>query len=187
MEILDVLDENGNYTGIKEERKNVHEQGLYHMHVGAWIMNEKGEILLEQRASNKKVDPNKWARIGGHVDAGEKPIQAIQREILEEIGVKIPLENFIVLETDKSDVYDSNKKIYNRYFSRSYFAFVEYKIEEYNIQKEEVKALKYITIEEMIKAKEERKKEYVFTKWNTFDRHIKLLKKQREKILELER
>ncbi|MFR8146002.1 MAG: hypothetical protein ACLU8Y_04015 [Clostridia bacterium] len=35
--------------------------------------------------------------------------------------------------------------------------------------------------------KEERKKEYVFTKWNTFDRHIKLLKKQREKILELER
>ena len=101
--------------------------------------------------------------------------------------VKIPLENFIVLETDKSDVYDSNKKIYNRYFSRSYFAFVGYKIEEYNIQKEEVKALKYITIEEMIKAKEERKKEYVFTKWNTFDRHIKLLKKQREKILELER
>ena len=79
------------------------------------------------------------------------------------------------------------KKIYNRYFSRSYFAFVGYKIEEYNIQKEEVKALKYITIEEMIKAKEERKKEYVFTKWNTFDRHIKLLKKQREKILELER
>lgn len=186
MEILDVLDENGNYTGIKEEKK-IHEQGLYHMHVGVWIMNEKGEILLEQRASNKKVDPNKWARIGEHVDSGEKPIQAIQREILEEIGVKIPLENFIVLETDKSDVYDSNKKIYNRYFSRSYFAFVEYKIEEYNIQKEEVKALKYITIEEMIKAKEERKKEYVFTKWNTFDRHIKLLKKQREKILELER
>lgn len=37
----------------------------------------------------------------------------------------------------------------------------------------------------MIKAKEERKKEYVFTKWNTFDRHIKLLKKQKRKNIRI--
>ena len=29
MELLDVLDENGNLTGRAEERKIVHEQGIY--------------------------------------------------------------------------------------------------------------------------------------------------------------
>ena len=29
MELLDVLDENGNYTGKVEERKNVHDNGLW--------------------------------------------------------------------------------------------------------------------------------------------------------------
>ena len=37
----------------------------------------------------------------GHVNAGETPLQAIQREILEEIGVEIPIENFEVLEIGK--------------------------------------------------------------------------------------
>lgn len=187
MELLDVLDENENYTGMVEDRKKVHEQGLWHMHVGAWIMNEKGEILLEQRASNKKVDPNKWARIGGHVNAGETPLQAIQREILEEIGVEIPIENFEVLEIDKADQYDSKKNRYNRYFSHSYFAFVKYKIEEYKVQKEEVNAVKYITIEDMIKANKEKNMDYVFSKWDTFDRHIDLLKRKRNELLKLNR
>ena len=186
MELLDVLDENANYTGRVEERKKVHEQGLWHMHVGAWIMNDKGEILLEQRASSKKVDPNKWARIGGHVDAGETPLHAIQREILEEIGVKISIENFEVLEIDKADQYDSKKNRYNRYFSHSYFVLVKYKIEEYKLQKEEVNAVKYITIEEMIEANNEKNMDYVFSKWDTFDRHINLLKKKRNELLNLD-
>ena len=32
MELLDVLDENGNLTRRAEERKIVHEQGLWHIH-----------------------------------------------------------------------------------------------------------------------------------------------------------
>lgn len=33
MELLDVLDEQGNLTGKAEERKVVHEKGLWHIHV----------------------------------------------------------------------------------------------------------------------------------------------------------
>mgnify|MGYP000575630431 CR=1 FL=1 len=88
MELLDVLDENGNLTGRAEERKIVHEQGLWHIHVGVWIMNQKGELLFQKRSPNKIINPNKWTRTGGHVDSGETPIKGIQRETEEEIGVK---------------------------------------------------------------------------------------------------
>ena len=80
MELIDVLDENGNYTGKVEERENVHNNGLWHIHVGVWIMNQKGELLFQQRSKNKKVNPNKWTRTGGHVDSGETPLKAVQRE-----------------------------------------------------------------------------------------------------------
>ena len=70
MELLDVLDENGNYTGQVEERKVIHEKGLWHIHVGVWIMNKKGELLFQQRSMQKKINPGKWTRTGGHVDSG---------------------------------------------------------------------------------------------------------------------
>ena len=57
MELLDVLDENGNLTGRAEERKIVHEQGLWHIHVGVWIMNQKGEFLFQKRSPNKIINP----------------------------------------------------------------------------------------------------------------------------------
>ena len=56
MEILDVVDENNNLTGKTEDRKIVHEKGLWHREVAAWIMNEKGEVLLQKRAPSKKKE-----------------------------------------------------------------------------------------------------------------------------------
>lgn len=50
MELLDIVDENNNLIGKAEERNIVHEKGLWHRHVGAWIMNEKGEILFQKSA-----------------------------------------------------------------------------------------------------------------------------------------
>ena len=131
MELLDVLDENGNLTGRAEERKIVHEQGLWHIHVGVWIMNQKGELLFQKRSPNKIINPNKWTRTGGHVDSGETPIKGIQRETEEEIGVKLPLEKFENIGIDKVQIYFEDKKIYNRHFVYNYFAMVDYKLKDF--------------------------------------------------------
>lgn len=173
MELLDVLDEDGNVIGV-EDRSVVHEKGLWHIHVGVWIMNEKGELLFQKRAINKKRNPNKWTRTGGHVDSGETPIIGIQREVEEEIGVKIPQDKFELISIEK---LESDKK--NRQFTYNYFAYVNYKIEEYTMQEEEVSDLKYISIEEMEKLKRENNQDYTFVKWDTFDEKISMLKKMR--------
>ena len=61
MELLDVLDENGKSIGKKEDKDIVHKNGLWHKEVGAWIVNEKGELLIQKRAKTKKQAPNKWS------------------------------------------------------------------------------------------------------------------------------
>ena len=177
MELLDVLDENGQLTGQKEERSIVHEKGLWHIHVGAWIMNEKGELLFQKRSPNKKVNPNKWTRTGGHVDSGEVPLIDVQREVEEEIGVKIPRDKFELINIKKQPKGKGN------HFTYSYFVFVNYKIEDYTMQVEEVSDLKYMTIEEMEDAYNNNDENYTFTGWKDFTETIEYLKNKRKEMI----
>jgi len=52
--------------------------------VCALIFNDKNEPLLQRRS-----DTGKWAVIGGMLDPGEEPAQAVIREVREECGVEV--------------------------------------------------------------------------------------------------
>ena len=177
MELLDVLDETGKLTGEKEERIVVHEKNLWHIHVGIWIMNKKGELLFQKRSPNKKANPNKWTRTGGHVDSGETPIVGLQREVEEEIGVKIPIAKIEFINIKKQPKGKGN------HFTYSYFTEVDYKIEDYTMQKEEVSDLKYITIEEMEEAFNKKDENYTFIGWPDFEEVVKYLKNKRKELI----
>jgi 8-oxo-dGTP diphosphatase len=55
--------------------------------VGALFIRPDGKVLLGLRAPSKKVWPNHWDTVGGHVEAGESLEQALVRETQEEVGV----------------------------------------------------------------------------------------------------
>ena len=46
-----------------------------------------GKVLLLKGAPTKKIWPNVWNGLGGHIEAGESPIEAAQREFKEESGL----------------------------------------------------------------------------------------------------
>lgn len=179
MELLDIVDENNVLTGKVEERTLAHKKCLWHRHVSSWIMNQKREILLQKRAPNKVRNPNRWAKTGGHVDSGEDVKEAIAREVKEEIGINVPKKQINILSIHKSK--DPN----NKYFAYNFLFVVNYKIEDYKLQQEEVSEVKYITIEDMELIKKNNDLNYTFCDWNDNDfcKEIKLLKDKRSKIL----
>ena len=59
-------------------------------HLGAnVILTCKGKLLLEKRR-----DSDTWGLVGGGVKNYEEPIDAIVREVREELGIRIPKEKF---------------------------------------------------------------------------------------------
>lgn len=59
--------------------------------VGAFIINDKGEVLLMKRSQHAKNEKGKWEAPGGAVEFGETLEQAIRREMKEELEIDIEI------------------------------------------------------------------------------------------------
>jgi len=102
-ELWDIYDINRNKTGRFCERDvGPLKEGEYHLVVHGWVINDKGEILLCQRAPHKK-HPLMWECSGGSVIAGENSIQGMIRELEEEIGLIANEKDAILLYTEARD------------------------------------------------------------------------------------
>ena len=177
MELIDVVDENNKPTGQVEDRWVAYNKGLWRRTVSCWIMNKNGEVLLQKRTANKLTNPNKWAKTGGQVDSGETIEHAIFREVKEELGIEIPNEQIKVVDIHKSN--DKNKR-----FAYNFIFVVNYKIDDYILQAEEVAEVKYVTIEDIECVKSNKDLNYTFCNWSDEDfyREINLLKNKRKEI-----
>lgn len=176
MELLDVVDENNNLTGIQEDREIIHRDSLWHREVAIWIMNEKGEMLLQKRAPTRKQAPNKWAITAGHIDAGEEPLEVAKRETLEEIGLELKDDDLEFLFLEKKEIKNNN------HFKYMYYAKTDKKISEFVIQKEELSELKYISLKEFEDIIERQDNEYVFSKGSYISKLISILKNKEENL-----
>lgn len=89
-ELIDILDSNGNFTGESCLKSVAHKKGLFHATIHVWFYTKNQQVLLQKRASTKKVFPNLWdVSVAGHISAGETILESAIREVNEEIGLKI--------------------------------------------------------------------------------------------------
>jgi 8-oxo-dGTP diphosphatase len=67
--------------------------------VAAIVQNRQGQVLLQQRDDKPNLPfAGYWTLPGGKVEDGETPEAAINRELLEEIELKLPLYLWKVYE-----------------------------------------------------------------------------------------
>ncbi len=55
----------------------------------ALILNERNEVLLQKKDAEYPWFPNKWCMFGGWIELNEEPKNALDRELLEELGLAI--------------------------------------------------------------------------------------------------
>jgi 16S rRNA (adenine1518-N6/adenine1519-N6)-dimethyltransferase len=95
-------------------------KGLYYRIVSVFVVDNHGRMLLQQRAPNVKVYPNRWDQAaGGHVDAGFSYEQTARNELAEELGIRdVPIQLLGTFRTN--DKFDDGR-IVNQ-FERAYLA-----------------------------------------------------------------
>ncbi|MFD8289015.1 NUDIX domain-containing protein [Streptomyces lavendulae] len=71
----------------------------------ALLVNSAGQYLLHLRDANKPhiCDPGTWSIPGGNREGEETSRQAVERELLEETGLTVPLEPFTVVDSHGPD------------------------------------------------------------------------------------
>jgi isopentenyl-diphosphate delta-isomerase type 1 len=91
IEYLEVVDEANKVIGI-QSRKEIHEKALRHRSVHIFIFNSQGKLYLQKRSPHKDQYPGHWdSSAAGHTDPGESPLEAAQRELMEELGLEVKL------------------------------------------------------------------------------------------------
>lgn len=102
MELLDIVDENGQPTGEVVDREFAHRNGIRHRTSHVWVSRVKRdcrknieeitfndlEMMLQRRSDTKDSNPGKLdISSAGHIKAGTGYVDSAIRELQEELGI----------------------------------------------------------------------------------------------------
>ncbi|MCU0421224.1 MAG: isopentenyl-diphosphate Delta-isomerase [Bacteroidia bacterium] len=151
-----LVDESNNELGTMEKME-AHEKALLHRAFSVFIFNDKGELLLQQRAFHKYHSAGLWTNTCcSHPRAGESLMEAVQRRLQEEMGFTC-------------EVREKFKFIYKAPFDNG---LTEHELDfiytgTYNldpvVNPDEVNAYKWMRLDDIIA--EVYHKPYLYTEW----------------------
>lgn len=121
----------------------MYEHYLIVLCMGAFVLDDKGRLLIVKKSQDEQIDAGFWVVPGGKVKADENIINALKREVKEEVGLLV-----VDCQWIGEDVF----KIDNKFFHAAHFICkvkstknirLEKKLLDYRwIKKEEVKNYK---------------------------------------------
>lgn len=127
------------------EYRNRRKVGTFDLHriAAVWIVNEKQEVLLAQRAHTMRNQPSVWGpAAAGTVAQGEEYIDTAYRELEEEIGLReVALTQKGKFWTDK----DFGECRMCAVFTGTYSG----PLSKLRLQKEEVAAVKWVNLADL--------------------------------------
>jgi isopentenyl-diphosphate Delta-isomerase len=138
--LIPIVDENDDIITYKPRGKVLPEE-IYRVS-SLWVSNDKGEVLVAQRALTKKNDPGCWGpAVAGTVEKDESYDENIIKEMAEEIGVTIEKPRLIRKYRVKTT---------RNYFCAFYYLKINWSAEQFIINPEEVIQVKWVPYEDLI-------------------------------------
>lgn len=139
------------------EKQQAHVNGLLHRAFSIFLFNSKGEMLLQKRAAKKYHSPNQWTNaVCSHPRNGETYLDGATRRLKEELGITADLSekfNFIY----KADVGEG---LWEHELDHVFVGTYE---GDFNLNKDEVDDVRYISMEELDRELSENPEH--FTEW----------------------
>jgi 8-oxo-dGTP diphosphatase len=71
-----------------------------------------GHILLQHRTYDAFRLPNYWGFFGGGIEQGESPMEALKREILEELFYQVQSPHFLIAQKIRDEEGESTKYVF---------------------------------------------------------------------------
>ena len=142
-ERFDILDINGEPTGLTAEKGAELRDGQYYLGVHVYIHNPRGEFLLQQRSFDKAFLPGGWDVLLEHVIAGETSEEGAARGIHEEIGLRFQNGGLNFAGRFKWESY--------HHLIDVYFLKADFQLEELTVNGGEVIGVKLVSAEDMLK------------------------------------
>lgn len=162
MELLDLLDENGEPSGAVRERTMVHLRGDYHRTSHVWVVRDRSDgrhdLLLQKRSSHKDSFAGCYdISSAGHIPAGDGYAESAVRELYEELGIEAKEEELqqIGFHDGKYDgVFDG--KLFRNHEKSAVFLYRK-PVDETKLilQKSEVESVAWMPLEDVLKAARE--------------------------------
>ena len=109
----------------------------YYLLEQVWIINSDNKILLTRRAFDKSYG-GMWDAISGHVKSGETDLEAVQREVSEELNLNIEKNEFKFIKS----------LIFNQTILDVWIVRKNIELEDLNLKDDEVIDAKFVSIED---------------------------------------
>lgn len=150
-ESLTFYNEENKPIGIVNREEGIN-RGLLLEGVQLWIINpDTNQVLMQRRSKNKQNNPGKIdVSVSAHVDPNETSTQAMLREAREEIGLTDSEYLCSIMQKfaeNKINLIDYGRQ--GRYIMHFYLAFLNYPLDKYIKQDDEVEELFFMDYEEL--------------------------------------
>lgn len=151
--IVNTKDEVQGFMGKME----AHEKGELHQAISIIIFNKKGQMLLQQRAEKKYHWANIWSNtVCTHPRANETHQASADRRLVEELGFSTKLnEIFSFIYKALDDESGLTEHEFDHVFIGEYEGEIPF-------NKEEVKAVQWIEVKDLLKDVDKNPKKYSF-------------------------
>jgi isopentenyl-diphosphate Delta-isomerase len=153
MMIIPIVNEDDKIIMYKQ-RNDVLQEDIYRVSA-LWITNSKNEVLLAQRAFNKKHDPGRWGpSVAGTIEKGETYKSNIIKEAFEEIGLK----DFKPKKGPKRRIIGKHN-----HFTQWYFLKTDKELKEFKFDTKEVADIRWIKESELVKDLKKNPSRYILS------------------------
>lgn len=141
-ELWDLYTKDREKTGEIHRRVDEMPKDKYRLAVHVCIFNSKNQLLVQQRQPFKKGWPNMWdVSVGGSAVAGDSSSQAAEREVWEELGLRVDL-------SDARPIFTMN---FEGGFDDFYLVEMDVDLTKLHLQEEEVRQVRWADKDEIIK------------------------------------